>query len=75
MSLRTNVFSSDKGAYRRIDHDQVKDFFDDWDGVRQRVKQVLEDKVLDPELLKLKSDMEVNWVDPFQTDIPALKSD
>ena len=34
MSLRTNVFSSDKGAYRRIDHDQVKDFFDDWDGVR-----------------------------------------
>ncbi|MDM2857205.1 P-loop NTPase fold protein [Citrobacter sp. Cpo071] len=75
MSLRTNVFSSDKGAYRRIDHEQVKDFFDDWDGVRQRVKQVLEDKMLAPELLELKSDMEVNLIDPIQTDIPALKSD
>lgn len=27
MSLRTNVFSSDKGAYRRIDQEQAKDFF------------------------------------------------
>ncbi|WP_255322594.1 hypothetical protein [Enterobacter cloacae complex sp.] len=75
MSLRTNVFSSDKGAYRRIDHEQVKDFFDDWGGVRERVKQVLEDKMLDPELLILKSDMEVSLIDPIQTDIPALKSD
>lgn len=31
--------------------------------------------MLDPELLKLKSDMEVSFIDPIQTDIPALKSD
>lgn len=72
MSLRTNVFSSDKGAYRRIDHEQVKDFFVDWDEVRQRVKQALEDKPLNPELLELKSDMEVNWTDPIQANVPAL---
>lgn len=59
MSLRTNIFSSDKGAYRRIEHDQVSVFFDDWPAVRQQVVQVLGREMLRPELKDLKRDMEI----------------
>lgn len=37
MHLRTNVFSTDRGAYRCLDQHQVSPFFDDWHVVEQKI--------------------------------------
>ncbi|MEN4797920.1 KAP family P-loop NTPase fold protein [Pantoea agglomerans] len=58
MRLRTTVFSSARGAYRRIDRDQVSPFFDDWQSVEQKVRSKLSESGLTPEQEELKRAME-----------------
>lgn len=58
MRVRTRVFSTDKGAYRRIARDQVSPFFDDWPVVEQKVRDMLLGDELSPQLEELKSAME-----------------
>ncbi|WP_320699772.1 KAP family P-loop NTPase fold protein [Enterobacter bugandensis] len=56
--LQTSVFSSDKGAYRRIARDQVSPFFDDWSAVEEKLKGMLSGNELTPELEALKTALE-----------------
>ncbi|MEJ5174613.1 KAP family P-loop NTPase fold protein [Erwinia sp. MYb416] len=58
MRLRTTVFSSDRGAYRRIDREQVSPFFDDWQSVEQKIRFKLSGSELTPEMEELKSAMD-----------------
>lgn len=58
MSLRTTVFSSVRGAYRRIDRDQVSPFFDDWQSVEQNVMSKLSENQLTPEQVEIKRALE-----------------
>lgn len=53
--LQTSVFSSDRGAYRRIARDQISTFFDDWSAVEEKLKVMLSGKDLTPEQEELKS--------------------
>lgn len=61
MRLRTSVFSSDKGAYRRIDQEQISVFFDDWPAVMLQVKEILEQKEITPELQELKNALQADY--------------
>ncbi|MXV05449.1 P-loop NTPase fold protein [Enterobacter sp. ABFQC] len=58
MRLRSSVFSTDKGAYRRIARDQVSPFFDDWPVVEETLKTMLSGNELTPEQEELKSALE-----------------
>lgn len=53
--LQTSVFSSDRGAYRRIARDQVSPFFDDWPAVEEKLRVMLSGNELttDQEELKI----------------------
>ncbi|WP_228298720.1 hypothetical protein, partial [Klebsiella pneumoniae] len=53
--LQTSVFSSHRGAYRRIARDQVSPFFDDWSAVEEKLKVMLSGNELTPEQEELKS--------------------
>ncbi|HHD2892760.1 TPA: exclusion suppressor FxsA, partial [Klebsiella quasipneumoniae subsp. similipneumoniae] len=56
--LQTSVFSSDRGAYRRIARDQVSPFFDDWLAVEEKLRAMLSCGELTPEQEELKSALE-----------------
>lgn len=56
--LQTSVFSSDRGAYRRIARDQVSTFFDDWPAVEDKLRVMLSGNELTPEQEELKSALE-----------------
>lgn len=56
--LQTSVFSSDRGAYRRIARDQVSPFFDDWLAVEEKLRAMLSGGELTPEQEELKSALE-----------------
>jgi hypothetical protein len=56
--LQTSVFSSDKGAYRRIARDQVSPFFDDWPTVEDKLRVLLSGNELTPEQKALKTALE-----------------
>lgn len=58
--LQTSVFSSDRGAYRRIARDQVSPFFDDWPAVEEKIKVMLSGNELTPEQEELKNAMDNN---------------
>jgi len=58
LRLQTSVFSSDKGAYRRITRDQVSPFFDDWSAVEEKLRAMLSDNELTPLQEELKSALE-----------------
>lgn len=53
--LQTSVFSSHRGAYRRIARDQVSPFFDNWPAVEEKLKVMLSGNELTPEQEELKS--------------------
>ncbi|EJK9926286.1 P-loop NTPase fold protein [Cronobacter sakazakii] len=53
--LQTSVFSSDKGAYRRIARDQVSPFFDDWPAVEDKLRLMLSGNELTPKQEELKT--------------------
>lgn len=53
--LQTSVFSSDRGAYRRIARDQVSPFFDNWPAVEDKLRVILSGNELMPEQEELKS--------------------
>ncbi|HHA1350227.1 TPA: P-loop NTPase fold protein [Enterobacter ludwigii] len=53
--LQTSVFSSDRGAYRRIARDQVSLFFDNWPAVEDKLRVILSGNELMPEQEELKS--------------------
>lgn len=55
LRLQTSVFSSDRGAYRRIARDQVSPFFDDWSAVEEKLRAMLSGNRLAPEQEELKS--------------------
>lgn len=55
LRLRSNVFSSARGAYRRLAPDQVSQFFDDWPEIEQRLRVILSGNALTPEQEELKS--------------------
>ena len=46
--LQTSVFSSHRGAYRRIARDRVSPFFDDWPAVEEKLKVMLSGNELTP---------------------------
>ncbi|ECI0404924.1 hypothetical protein AHN73_12050 [Salmonella enterica subsp. enterica] len=56
--LQTSVFSSHRGAYRRIARDQVSPFFDDWPAVEEKLKVMLSGNELTPEQEALKTALE-----------------
>lgn len=56
--LQTSVFSSHRGAYRRIARDQVSPFFDDWPAVEEKLKIMLSGNELTPEQEELKAALE-----------------
>ncbi|WP_336766954.1 KAP family P-loop NTPase fold protein [Pantoea ananatis] len=56
--LQTSVFSSDKGAYRRIARDQVGPFFDDWPAIEEKLKSMLSGNELTAEHESLKTALE-----------------
>lgn len=56
--LQTRVFSSDRGAYRRIARDQVSPFFDDWPAVEAKLKVMLSGNEQIPELEELRIALE-----------------
>ncbi|MEG8487058.1 hypothetical protein U4Q20_06020 [Klebsiella quasipneumoniae subsp. similipneumoniae] len=56
--LQTSVFSSLRGAYRRIARDQVSPFFDDWPAVEEKLKVMLSGNELTPEQEALKTALE-----------------
>lgn len=56
--LQTSVFSSNKGAYRRIARDQVSPFFDDWPAIEEKLKGMLSGNELTPEQEALKTALE-----------------
>lgn len=56
--LQTSVFSSDRGAYRRIARDQVSPFFDDWPSVEEKLRVMLSGNDLTPEQEELKNAMD-----------------
>ncbi|MEN0578929.1 P-loop NTPase fold protein [Phytobacter palmae] len=58
LRLQTSVFSSDKGAYRRIARDQVSPFFDDWPAVEEKLRAMLSGNELTPLQEELKSALE-----------------
>lgn len=58
MRLRTTVFSSDRGAYLRINREQVSPFFDDWQSIEQKVRAKISGNELTPEMEELKNAMD-----------------
>lgn len=56
--FQTSVFSSDKGAYRRIARDQVSPFFDNWPAVEEKLRVMLSGNELTPEQEELKNALE-----------------
>lgn len=56
--LQTSIFSSDKGAYRRIARDQVSLFFDDWPAVEEKLRVMLSGNELTPIQEELKRALE-----------------
>lgn len=60
LRLRSSVFSSDRGAYRRIARDQVSPFFDDWSEVEQKIKAMISGDQLTSELEELKNAMDAD---------------
>ncbi len=57
LRLRSNVLSSDRGAHRRLAPDQVRQFFDDWPEIEQKLRVILSGNALTLEQEELKSAM------------------